>query len=275
MFNPYLVIPILTWAIAQLIKFCLRAFRGQLDPKLLIGSGGMPSAHSAVVVSLAVTTLILLGVRSPLFGIVTVIAGIVIYDSFGVRRASGEQGVAINQILASLSRGPVASPPLREVLGHKPREVIVGVLLGALTGILFNASHLAGLGHLLQATPVGWEWRVYLIFGVVFILGGLAQRLILGRKSRPVAWRSFAKRVFAGTQIAGWLLVLLNLSEFEAAGFLAWRVWANLVLAAGVIWLAWFYVKSRRPIAEALAAESETKRRRFWLTPKRKKRRRK
>lgn len=144
-YNPYLAAPFIAWFVAQSIKFVRSALRGQPDVRYFYLSGQMPSAHSAAVTALAVTTLIRDGFTSPIFGVVGLFSAVVIYDSFGVRRASGDQAVAINAILRSLKHNKkvdISTVKLREVLGHKPSEVIAGVVLGGLIAVIMNYSEL-------------------------------------------------------------------------------------------------------------------------------------
>src|SRR4051812_44369194 len=124
-YNPYIVVPFATWAVAQVSKFTLAALRGRIDFRYLYASGGMPSVHSAVVCSLATTALLVDGANSHMFGFAAIFAAIVMYDSFGVRRSSGEQAAAINMLTETMDRNRVklAQPGLhlREILGHQPR----------------------------------------------------------------------------------------------------------------------------------------------------------
>jgi acid phosphatase family membrane protein YuiD len=146
LFNPYLMVPLLVWAITQFMKFILAAFRGRLDFRYLYASGGMPSVHSAVVTSLATTAFLVDGPESPMFGLTVILAAIVMYDSFGVRRSSGEQAAAINLILDSLNQDQITlmhpQHRLREILGHKPMEVTIGALMGLILAGLFNVNRL-------------------------------------------------------------------------------------------------------------------------------------
>src|SRR3990167_2577997 len=140
-YNPYLIIPFVAWFVAHCIKFSLRALNGDVNVRYFYASGGMPSGHSATVLALATTALVHAGWSSPLFGVVAVIAVIVVYDSFGVRRSSGDQAVAINTILKKLPKDQKLSDlKLREVLGHTPSEVIVGSLLGITVALLMSIS---------------------------------------------------------------------------------------------------------------------------------------
>ena len=103
MLTPYLYVPIVAWILAQLIKTTIEVIKGDVDIKYLYASGGMPSAHSAVVVSLAGYTFYNQGANSPLFGVTAIIAGIVMYDSFGVRRSSGEQAKMLNKLITEMA----------------------------------------------------------------------------------------------------------------------------------------------------------------------------
>jgi uncharacterized protein len=138
--SPYLITICIAWFGAHAIKYVVkyikkenRGFRLQL-----FTSGGMPSSHSATVV--AVTTIIGLrdGIGSGLFGIAAMLALIVMYDAAKVRRSSGEQGVAICELIKE-QKSNVKLP--RVAKGHTPLEVALGALLGLLVGsIVFLAT---------------------------------------------------------------------------------------------------------------------------------------
>src|SRR6185369_6168330 len=102
-------------------------------------------------------TLLVDGYSSFQFGFAVIFAAIVMYDSFGVRRSSGEQAAAINMLIESLDRNRVklARPDLhlREILGHQPREVTAGAILGVALAGLFNYDRLGSLGSFLQGLP--------------------------------------------------------------------------------------------------------------------------
>ena len=106
--------------------------------KRILQAGGMPSSHSAVVVSL--TTMIAKdeGITSPLFGIALIFSFIVMYDAAGVRRAAGKQAKLLNKIVETPGlTGEEVSERLVEVLGHTPVQVFVGAFIGFLVGIIF------------------------------------------------------------------------------------------------------------------------------------------
>jgi len=175
MITPYLYVPLLAWLIAQLIKTIIGIIKGDADVRYLYASGGMPSAHSAVVCSLAGYTFYNQGIGSPLFGITAIIAGIVMYDSFGVRRSAGEQARTLNTLIAEMARtGNLRKPDeygqLREILGHQPLEVIVGAILGGLVATLFSLNQLSPIINWLTASPSKLEIKVIFGIGVSMIV---------------------------------------------------------------------------------------------------------
>jgi acid phosphatase family membrane protein YuiD len=273
-YNPYIVVPLATWAVAQIAKFVIEAVHGRLDFCYLYASGGMPSVHSAVVCSLAATALILDGVGSHLAGLSVVFAAVVIYDSFGVRRSSGEQAVAINKLIANLDerkgRGDQL-PMIREVLGHQPNEVLTGGVLGVFLAGLFNYQKLGTVGDFIQGTPGTKELVAYaIIFGLIVLLG-IAQQMVLKarfRKSRAV--KSLAKRVLVASQAVGWVGLILLPLQYERASYAGWRVWVLVALALGVVWAVNIVSSARRDLPAGLAVEAAEARKRRWLGGKRK-----
>ncbi|KAG4975412.1 hypothetical protein AAZX31_11G253000 [Glycine max] len=141
--NYPLISAIVAFAIAQFIKFFTAWFKEKRwDPKQLVGSGGMPSSHSATVTALAAAIGFHEGFGGPLFATALVLACIVMYDATGVRLQAGRQAELLNQIVYELpAEHPLAeSRPLRELLGHTPPQVVAGGILGLIT---------AGIGYLI------------------------------------------------------------------------------------------------------------------------------
>jgi acid phosphatase family membrane protein YuiD len=136
----YLIAIVAGWVVAQGLKYLVRAIqtRNFGSYRQLYLSGNMPSAHTATVVAL--TTIIgwKEGIDSALFGIAAMLAGIVMYDAIMVRRSSGEQGVAVQQLIKEL-KSKVHLP--RAAKGHSPAEVVVGLILGIIVGtVVFFAT---------------------------------------------------------------------------------------------------------------------------------------
>jgi acid phosphatase family membrane protein YuiD len=130
--NRVLWAAITAWTLAQLIKVPLHyALRRKVDWGLLLSTGGMPSSHSALVTGISLGVGLQAGFDSPLFALAGVFAMIVIYDATGVRRHAGDHARVLNLMIDELLTGhPLAEKELKEVLGHTPREVIAGILLG-------------------------------------------------------------------------------------------------------------------------------------------------
>ena len=132
--NKVLIIPLCSWALAQLLKVIIILIqKRQLDLRYLVVSGGMPSAHSAVVTGLATSVALIQGFGSVAFGISAILALVVMYDAAGLRQSVGKQSIVLNRILRELRlRRPVIKlgRDLREFIGHTQFQVIMGGLLG-------------------------------------------------------------------------------------------------------------------------------------------------
>jgi uncharacterized protein len=98
---------------------------------LWFSTGGMPSSHSALVTSMSMAIGLWAGFDSPSFAISVALAMIVVYDAAGVRRQAGMHAQRLNHLVNELFSGqPISEMRLKEVLGHTPRQVLGGVLLG-------------------------------------------------------------------------------------------------------------------------------------------------
>ncbi len=128
-----LVTALIAWLIAQVMKMIIVLIKDRkVNFERLVGSGGMPSSHSALVVSLAAAIGLTEGFDSPLFALSTVFALVVMYDAAGVRRAAGQQAAILNKIIDSLVKSDFSRTEkrLKELLGHTPVQVFAGALLG-------------------------------------------------------------------------------------------------------------------------------------------------
>lgn len=136
----YLIIPFATWFFIQLFKLIYDLVTTKkFNFKRILGAGGMPSSHSAVVVSLCTMIGKEYGVTSAIFALSIVFAFVVMYDAAGVRRAAGKQAKLLNKIVQTPGLSNVeVSERLQEVLGHTPTQVLVGALIGFLVGFIFG-----------------------------------------------------------------------------------------------------------------------------------------
>lgn len=122
-----------------------------LDVSRLFATGGMPSSHSALVVSLATLVGLLEGMNSTTFAIAAGLAMVVMHDAMTVRRSVGQQASSLNNLHEIFNQMSVQMTDLIEskneniniklekikvLLGHSPLEVLVGGLWGMLTGYL-------------------------------------------------------------------------------------------------------------------------------------------
>ena len=131
--NRILMIALFACLLAQLLKAIVAVVQhGKIDVRAMIGTGGMPSAHSALVTALAMGVGQTAGWASGEFAIAFCFAIIVMYDAAGVRQAAGKQARILNQILDELfhEHPTFNEDRLKELLGHTPVQVIAGSILG-------------------------------------------------------------------------------------------------------------------------------------------------
>jgi acid phosphatase family membrane protein YuiD len=133
-FSKVIVPVILAGVISQALKilFFVIKHKKKFNIKDLIVTGGMPSTHSALVVSLAVA--IWLYERCSTAFVVSFVLGLlVLRDSFGVRREAGEEGKMLNKVIKAAK---LKLPMEHYALGHNPLEVIIGSAIGAVTSVV-------------------------------------------------------------------------------------------------------------------------------------------
>lgn len=140
--NQIFVSAALGWLVAQVLKtFIHMILTKQFVAERMVGSGGMPSSHSATVCGMATAAGIKYGGGSFEFAIAVMLAIIVMYDAMGVRRETGKQGQVLNEMLEVFTNmGKKISPEakLKEFVGHTPLQVLMGAILGILIAILVN-----------------------------------------------------------------------------------------------------------------------------------------
>ena len=137
--NQLLVSAVVGWVLAQGLKTLIDfALNKSFNKERLVGSGGMPSSHSATVCGLTTAAVIKYGVGSFEFAISFVLSMIVMYDAIGVQRETGKQAKLLNSILMEnplkLS-AEVLQERLKEYVGHTPLQVVAGAILGVLLAL--------------------------------------------------------------------------------------------------------------------------------------------
>jgi len=139
--NFYLMSVAWSWFLAPIIKIFTGYFHDDSFnlKKFMFGTGGMPSSHSATVMSLVVASAIVNGAGSYQFAASSLLAIIVMSDAMGVRLETGKQAQVINKIVIELFSGKGdTTANLKEIIGHTPFQVFMGAALGIAVPIVLN-----------------------------------------------------------------------------------------------------------------------------------------
>lgn len=132
--NKILISALSGWFFAQILKTLIHLlFTKKFVAERLVGSGGMPSSHSATVCALSTSALMIYGIGSFEFAISFILAVIVMHDAMGVRRETGIQAKVLNELIevfADMGSDMPTQDKLKEFVGHTPLQVLVGALLG-------------------------------------------------------------------------------------------------------------------------------------------------
>jgi len=136
--NKIFITTFIAWAFAQTLKVILHFIHHRkLDFRLFVGTGGMPSSHTAFVSALATNIGLYCGWDSPIYLVTLAFTVIVITDAVGVRRAAGKQASLLNKMMDEMYEKNEKFPDrLKELLGHTPIEAAAGILLGILSAIV-------------------------------------------------------------------------------------------------------------------------------------------
>lgn len=131
----------LSWGFAQIIKTIIHLIlTKKFVAERLIGSGGMPSCHSATVCALTTSVIINEGINSPFFAIAAILSIIVMYDAMGVRRETGIQARVLNElteVIEKMGSDLSNDEKLKEFVGHTPIQVFVGAVLGIIIALIY------------------------------------------------------------------------------------------------------------------------------------------
>ena len=136
--NKFLYVPLIVWFFIQSFKVIYElATTKKFNFKRIIGAGGMPSSHTAVVTTLAAMVGKSEGFDTPIFAMALIFSLVVMYDAAGVRRAAGKQARLLNKIVETPGlSGVEVQERLVEVLGHTPLQVLVGAAIGITVGLI-------------------------------------------------------------------------------------------------------------------------------------------
>lgn len=141
--NKIFVSAALGWLVAQVAKTIIHMIiTKKFVAERLVGSGGMPSCHSATVCALTTATGMMCGASSAEFAISVMLAIIVMYDAMGVRRETGIQAKILNEMIevfTKMGKEMSAEEKLKEFIGHTPLQVLVGGILGIIIALIVNS----------------------------------------------------------------------------------------------------------------------------------------
>ena len=135
----FLIIPFMTLFICQVLKFIIESIKCKKLKwgRLFNGTGGMPSSHTSFVFSLTFILAFDLGLANPITVLSLIFSIVTAYDAMGLRMESGRQAEAINMLLDEVFETKEGLEHLKESLGHKPLEVLMGILLALVINIIF------------------------------------------------------------------------------------------------------------------------------------------
>ncbi len=140
--NQTLMSAVTGWVVAQVLKTLLDiSLNRSFNPERLVGSGGMPSSHSATVCGLATAAGLRYGTGSFEFAICFILAAVVMYDAIGVRQETGKQAKVLNRLLfEDLLKldSVVLQEKLKEYVGHTPLQVLAGAILGIVIAVAMD-----------------------------------------------------------------------------------------------------------------------------------------
>lgn len=140
--NEILISALIGWTVAQALKTLIDcALNKSFSPERLVGSGGMPSSHSATVCGLTTSAGMCYGVDSFEFAICFVLASVVMYDAIGVRQETGKQARLLNMIMEQdlfKMNNEQIQKRLKEFVGHTPLQVFAGAVLGILLALMVH-----------------------------------------------------------------------------------------------------------------------------------------
>lgn len=131
---------LVSWFAAQLIKVVLDlVLERKFTPSRFVSSGGMPSSHSALVVSCTTAIGRSVGVASPLFALCVVFSSVVMYDACNVRRSAGDTAKIVNKLLQHVEKltAQDVADDLKIIMGHTPLQVAAGAVLGLIIGFVW------------------------------------------------------------------------------------------------------------------------------------------
>ena len=136
--NRILIITLMVWVLAQATKVIVGFFQEKrFNFRWFIGTGGMPSSHTAGASALATTIGLQQGFDTPLFALAATFALVVMFDAQGVRRSTGQQAWILNKMMDDIYwKGQIETKRLKEFVGHTPIQVVAGFFFGIVCALI-------------------------------------------------------------------------------------------------------------------------------------------
>ena len=138
--NHILWVTIIAWVFAQSIKVAIGVIRQRkFDFRWFVGPGGIPSSHVAGASALATSIGLSYGFDTVSFALAAAFTIVVLFDAQNVRRAAGKQARILNKMMEDIYwQGRIEEAQLRELLGHTPVEVFLGMILGISIAVILH-----------------------------------------------------------------------------------------------------------------------------------------
>lgn len=135
--NDVLITAAICWFVAQFLKVLIDyLLEGHFDFARFHGSGGMPSSHSATICGITCAIGFADGINSSMFALSVIMAIIVMHDASNVRKSVGDHAKLLNQQFNELIQNGMNQKLFKELIGHKPVEVVAGAILGIVTSTI-------------------------------------------------------------------------------------------------------------------------------------------
>ena len=135
--NRIFIITLTVWISAQLVKVLVGFFKEKrFNFRWFIGTGGMPSSHTAGVAALATCVGLSQGFDTIIFAIAAVFAMVTMFDAQGVRRSTGLQATILNKMMDDIWKGQIEEKRLKELVGHTPIQVMAGFIFGIFCALI-------------------------------------------------------------------------------------------------------------------------------------------
>ena len=129
--NEVLISAVVGWTVAQVLKTLIDfGLNKSFTPERLVGSGGMPSSHSATVCGLTVASGLCYGVDSFQFAISFILAAVVMYDAKLLNLIMEQDWFNLNN--------QEIQQRLKEFVGHTPLQVAAGAALGIILALIVH-----------------------------------------------------------------------------------------------------------------------------------------